>query len=76
MVTFELNDTQKSILLKLHQKYPGWIGKDSLLKEIDIPEEELMKDIDILEENRLIETKWHMGGFFNTRITIDGRNQI
>ena len=76
MVTFELNDTQKSILLKLHQKYPEWTGKDSLLKELDIPEEELMKDIDILEENRLIEAKWHIGGFFNTRITLDGRNQI
>ena len=31
METQELNDIQKNILLKLHQKYPNGIGKDSLL---------------------------------------------
>lgn len=77
METQKLNETQKNILLKLHQKYPDWTGKDSLLKELDtVSEEELMKEINFLEENRLIDAKWHLGGFFNTRITQEGRDLI
>ena len=77
MGTNDLNDTQKNILMKLHQKYPEWIGKDSLLQELDvISEEHLMTEIDALEEKRLIEAEWHLGGFFTTRITQEGRDQL
>ncbi len=77
MGTHDLNDAQKNILMKLHQKYPEWIGKDSLIQELDgISEEQLMTEIDTLKENRLVEADWHLGGFFTTRITQEGRDQI